>query len=192
MRSSDSTELLTAALCGAVDALTEAGVDTLVVGGIALSHFLMDEIVVDHDVDLAVREEEVDNAIGVLERAGFEVVRTHPRWLFKARLDGALVDVLYRLGRWWAVDDEMLSRGVDVQINGCTTRLISREDLALAQAGAASSDVPSHWYQAIDLLRGDVDWDYLARRGADSPELFKGLLHYARHAGISVPDHALG
>lgn len=178
------------ALCAAVDALSEDAIDALVVGGIALSHHLDGQAVVDHDVDLLIRESDLDAAMTSLSRAGFEVVQTHPTWLFKARLDGAMVDVLYRLGRILSLDDEMLERATKANVDGCTVPIISREDLAIGQAGASSSDVHDYWFQAVALLHVDVDWNYVSRRGQAAPDRITALLHYVRSDGVDVPSEA--
>ena len=186
------------ALIDSYKALTAAGVDSLVVGGVVISYYLEGEAKIDHDIDLFIREDDVEQAMDAIAAAGFEMTRTHPTWLFKGRRNGATVDVLYRLGRILKLDDEMIERAVEETLDGLSLPLISREDLAIAQAGAASSEVPGHWFEAVDLLQstdllksGDIDWDYLVRRGATAPDLTIALLHYARHAGIDVPVEAL-
>lgn len=184
----DPQRALATALCKAIGTLEEAGLDALVVGGIALSFHLTGEAVVDHDVDLFIRENDVDRAAEALSRAGFEVSRTHPTWLFKARLDGATVDVLYVLGRILKLEDDMLLRARPIPVDGCTVKGISREDLALGQAGAARAATPNHWFQAVDLLRDEtIDWDYLITRGAVAPDRLASLLHFARSEGIAAP-----
>jgi hypothetical protein len=50
-----------------------------------------------HDVDLVIPESAVQDAVQCLTGDGFDVVRPPEDWLFKAYLDGALVDVLHRL-----------------------------------------------------------------------------------------------
>jgi hypothetical protein len=50
-----------------------------------------------HDVDLVVAESDVEAAAATLSRAGFVVERPVEDWLFKAYLDGALVDILHRV-----------------------------------------------------------------------------------------------
>lgn len=189
----DSTEAtLRRALCGALDAFASARIDGLVVGGIALGHRIDGEARVDHDVDLFIRESDVERAMEVLFAAGYEVVLTHPSWLFKARLEGATVDVLHRLGRALSLDEEMLARATKVDIGDCLVPVISREDMAIGQAGVSGSAVPAYWFQAVDLLRAeDVDWSYLARRGSTMPDRFKALLHFARSEGIDVPDEII-
>ncbi|MDT5390758.1 MAG: hypothetical protein QOE04_4399 [Mycobacterium sp.] len=50
-----------------------------------------------HDVDLVVAEVDAAAAATSLGKAGFDITRPPEDWLFKAALDGAVVDVLHRL-----------------------------------------------------------------------------------------------
>ena len=50
-----------------------------------------------HDVDLVVAEDTTEDAVGCLAKDGFRIERPPEDWLFKAYLDGAMVDVLHRL-----------------------------------------------------------------------------------------------
>ena len=190
---SDIEAELRASLHDAYDAITSAGIDTLVVGGLALTYHLEGEPQIDHDIDLLIAENDVEAGMKALADAGFEVTETHPTWLFKGRRNGTTVDVLYRLGRSFTLDAEMMARAPDVPMDGVAMRFIGREDLAAGQAGAAKPEVPSLWFQAIDLLRADdVDWEYLADRMGVKPHLRAGLLGHARHLKIAVPDRVLG
>jgi hypothetical protein len=90
------------------------------------------------------------------------------------------------------LDAEMMEHGEDGVLDGASMRFISREDLAVGQAGAAKPEVPSHWFEAFALLRADhIDWPYVHRRAAVAPYLRAALVNYARHAKIDVPDDVL-
>ena len=173
-------------------ALESERIGALVVGGVAISYHLDGEAVVDHDIDLFIGEGDVEPAMKALAGAGFEVTDTHPTWLFKGRRNGTTVDVLYRLGKILKLDAEMIERAEEVVVDGARMRFISREDLAIGQAGAAKPEVPGHWFEAVELLRADhVDWDYVVRRSGVAPHLRAALLNYARHAKIDVPQRVL-
>ena len=183
---------LYASLRDAYDAFTSDGIDALVVGGLALSYHLDGEPQIDHDIDLLIAEDDVERGMKALAEVGFDVTETHPTWLFKGRRNGTTVDVLYRLGRSFTLDTELMARAHEVPVYGVSMRFISREDLAAGQAGAAKPEVPSLWFQAIDLLRADdVDWGYLSARMSVKPHLRAALLHHARHLKILVPDRVL-
>jgi hypothetical protein len=50
-----------------------------------------------HDVDLMVAESSTEDAARCLSEDGFTIERPPEDWLFKAHLDGAMVDVLHRV-----------------------------------------------------------------------------------------------
>jgi predicted nucleotidyltransferase len=183
---------LRSSLRDAYRALESEGIAALVVGGVAISYHLEGEAVVDHDIDLFIGEDDVEHAMKALSGAGFDVTDTHPTWLFKGRRNGTTVDVLYRLGKILKLDAEMIERGEDGVLDGASMRFISREDLAVGQAGAAKPEVPGHWFESVELLRADhIDWQYVHRRVAVAPYLRAALLNYARHGKIDVPDDVL-
>ncbi len=190
--STEQEHELRASLVDSYQAMVSDGIDALVVGGLATAYHLDGDPRIDHDIDLFIAEEDVERGMAALGKAGFEVTDTHPTWLFKGRRNGTTVDVLYRLGRAFKLDRKMMDRAENVPMDGVTMKFVSREDLALGQAGAAKPEVPSLWFQAIDLLKAeDVDWEYLWRRGNVKPHLRSGLLHYARHTTINVPENML-
>lgn len=81
------------ALRRAASALKADGVDFALAGSYALWVYGAPEP--EHDVDLVVAENDVETAAAVLADAGFTIERPVEDWLFKAYLDGALVDVLH-------------------------------------------------------------------------------------------------
>lgn len=190
--SAEQEQELRATLLDSYRAMVSNGVDSLVVGGLAISYHLEGEPKIDHDIDLFIAEEDVDRGMAASEMAGFEVTATHPSWLFKGRRNGTTVDVLYRLGRSFNLDREMIDRADEVAVFGVPMKFVSREDLAAGQAGAAKPEVPGLWFQALELLSADdIDWPYLYRRMSVKPHLRAGLLHHARHLKIDVPEELL-
>lgn len=51
----------------------------------------------DHDVDFLIAEEDADRVAALLAEEGVEVVQPPEDWLFKAYVDGAMVDLLFRV-----------------------------------------------------------------------------------------------
>jgi hypothetical protein len=88
-------ERLRAALRGAGSALRADGPNFALGGSYALWVHGGPEPV--HDVDLVVAEADTEAAAATLGAAGFCIDRPPEDWLFKATLDGAVVDVLHRL-----------------------------------------------------------------------------------------------
>ena len=79
----------------------------------------------EHDVDLVVAEPDVESAADCLAAAGFEIERPPEDWLFKAHLDGAMVDVLHRLAGE-PVDHDRSSRPWSARCWGCGFRCCRR------------------------------------------------------------------
>ncbi|MEH3131264.1 MAG: hypothetical protein PGN27_15035 [Mycolicibacterium neoaurum] len=86
---------LRAAMRAAGSALKEQGPDFALAGSFALWAAGGPEPV--HDVDFVVAEPDAEAATLTLDNAGFDIERPPEDWLFKAHMDGALVDVLHRV-----------------------------------------------------------------------------------------------
>ena len=88
-------EELREALRRAASALKADGPQFALAGSYALWVYGAPEPV--HDVDFVVTEPDVETAAKTLADAGFAIDRTPEDWLFKACLDGAVIDVLHRI-----------------------------------------------------------------------------------------------
>jgi Uncharacterised nucleotidyltransferase len=88
-------EQLRHALRSAASALKENGPRFALAGSYALWAFGAPEP--SHDVDLVVAESDVASAEATLSAAGFAVEHPPEDWLFKARVDGTVVDILHRI-----------------------------------------------------------------------------------------------
>ena len=88
-------EQLREALRRAASALKAHGPPFALAGGYALWVCGAPEPV--HDVDLVVTEPDTEAAATTLGKAGFSIDRTPEDWLFKACIEGAVVDVLHRV-----------------------------------------------------------------------------------------------
>jgi Nucleotidyl transferase of unknown function (DUF2204) len=85
------------ALRRAASALNANGPEFALAGSYALWVYGAPEPV--HDVDLVVVETDAEAAASTLADAGFAVERTPEDWLFKAKTNGVVVDVLHRVNR---------------------------------------------------------------------------------------------
>jgi Nucleotidyl transferase of unknown function (DUF2204) len=83
------------ALRGAASALKENGPRFALAGSYALWAFGAPEP--SHDVDLVVAESDVASAEATLAGAGFAIEHPPEDWLFKARNDDTVVDILHRI-----------------------------------------------------------------------------------------------
>lgn len=171
----------------AVDALEEAGLPYLWMGGIASAVHGRPRWT--HDADVFVRPEDAIATLDALGRAGFETERTYPDWLFKAIRDDIVVDVIFRGCRGVQVDEEMLERSTVEPFQGIPLRLLPAEDLVVIKAVTHDEHMPRHWHDALAIVaRGDLDWDYLLERARrHGPRRVLSLLLYAESIDLIVP-----
>lgn len=182
---SDVAELL-AVLDEAIAALGEAGIEYLLMGGIASSCLGRERWT--HDIDLFTRPVEAPLALAALAKAGFETEETYPEWLFKANKHGQLVDVIFRSSGDIVLDDEMLSRAPESTFMDRRVRIVPAEDLVVIKAVVAAEHTPRHWHDALAILAStDLDWQYLMRRARRGMRRVLSLLLYAQSDDLPVP-----
>lgn len=170
-----------------IAALDDAGVEYLLMGGIASS--CMGRERWTHDIDLFTRPAEALRALDVLTKVGFETEETFPDWLFKAHKDGQLVDVIFRSGGGILVDAEMVARAPHSTFMGRDIRTVPPEDMIVIKALVASEHSPRHWHDALAIIAAaDLDWPYLMRRARLGVRRVMALLLYAQSEDLPVPS----
>jgi hypothetical protein len=124
----------------------------------------------EHDVDLAIRECDVERALAALEAHGLPTERAPEGWLVKTWVDGVLVDLIFRPAGL-VVDDEFLARCSEMSVAAVTMRVMSPDDIFSTKLLALSE-------HSLDLepllayaraLREQVDWPLVAKRVEHSP-----------------------
>ncbi|SDE04949.1 nucleotidyltransferase family protein [Auraticoccus monumenti] len=171
------------ALKHAASALKAEGVPFALAGGYALWVHGAPEP--EHDVDFAVPEDDVEVAAACLTAAGFEVVRPPEDWLFKAYLDGALVDVLHRL-RGVRVERETLRTAAEHEVIGLRLPVMPPTDVMAAKLDSLSE----HHCDFAPLLavaravREQLDWARLQGEAEDQP-FADAFLRLTGRLGIS-------
>ena len=172
----------------AVGALERAAIAHAVIGSAAHVAYV-GECAID-DLDVLVRPEDAEDALEALAGAGFRTESTDPRWLYKAWMDGVLVDVIFRPPRSFRLSDEAIERRRRVAIGSVDVWILAPEDQVLLELASDAEDAPWHWRSALAILaKHQIDWSLL-----DRPEDYEnglrvlGLLLYARTEGVSVPD----
>ncbi|WP_432548817.1 nucleotidyltransferase family protein [Kineococcus sp. SYSU DK004] len=83
-----------------------------------------------HDVDFALRPQDVEEVVDHLRRNGFDVQQPPEDWLFKVFVDGALVDVIHRAGGQ-AVDDALLGRAQVLEVLSVEVPVLSATDVVV-------------------------------------------------------------
>ena len=101
-------ETLVRAVFDAVAALENAGLDYIVIGGLASS--LLGRPRTTRDVDLLVHQDDALRALDALALVGFATEETNPSWIYKAMRGDVTIDVIFWLKGDVYLDDEMLAR----------------------------------------------------------------------------------
>src|SRR5436190_6453640 len=165
-------------------------VEGILIGGIASAVFGRPRW--SEDIDLFVRPQDAPVLLDALRAEGFDTDRTFPDWLYKAFLDGVLVDVIFKSSGDIYLDAEMLERARRESFHGLEVRVAAPEDLMVMKSIAHSEPTPRYWHDALSILsRSDIDWDYLLRRARAGPRRVLSLLLYAQSNDLPVPDAAI-
>jgi hypothetical protein len=149
------------ALKHAASALAAAGVPFALGGSYALWVHGAPEP--GHDADLVIAEQDTEQAAAILAEAGFEIDRPPEAWLFKARADDALVDVLHGLNGE-PVSPERVAAAERLQVLGVWMPVLSATDVMTVKL--ASLD--EHYCDFATLLpltravREQLDWQRMA------------------------------
>ncbi len=124
----------------------------------------------EHDADFVVAEGDREHAIRVLQDAGLQVERPPEDWLFKVFLDGAMVDVIHRIGGE-SVAPELLERAVDTEVLSVRMPVLGATDLLAGKLLALSEHSCDYGkvLPSARALREQVDWDRLRSQVADNP-----------------------
>ena len=141
----------------------------------------------DHDVDFVVAEQDADRAAEVLAAAGFAIERPAEDWLFKARLDDALVDVLHRLNAV-PVEPELVASAETYELLGLPMPVLDATQLTIVRLRSLSE----HYCDFAALLpatravREQLDWPRIATETADN-DFAVAFLVLTERLGISPP-----
>ena len=187
---SDALDPLPGVLDDVGSALDEGGIDHAVIGGVASS--IHGRPRTTKDIDVFLKPRDADSALELLEARNFDVERTDPKWIFKARKRGVQVDIIFstRIGVYF--DEEMLGHSRFMTYRGTRVRVISPEDLLVIKAIAHDEATPRHWFDALGVIVGsELDWDYLIERARRGQRRVLSLLLYAQSLDYAVPDRVI-
>jgi hypothetical protein len=123
-----------------------------------------------HDVDLVVAEASVDLAVRSLGEDGFEIERPPEDWLFKAHLDGAMVDVLHRLNGI-PVDAEFLDRADMCEVLGLRIPVLEPTDVISTKLKALTERYCDfgELLPPVRAVREQLDWARLQAEAVNNP-----------------------
>lgn len=130
------------------------------------------------DLDLFVRPCDRDAFVQALTEAGFvdyfEQKAYERSWIYRARRDGAIVDIIWEMANHRAaVDDAWLSGGRQVVVHGMTLDVLPLEELFWAKLYVLQHD-RCDWDDLLNLLyfvAEEIDWDHLLARVGEDCEL---------------------
>jgi predicted nucleotidyltransferase len=185
-----TNDTVAAALRDAVSAFEEAGLPYVLIGGLASTVHGRPRATLD--IDVLVREGDAKEALKALSRAGFSTEETNPQWIYKASRDNADIDLIFWLKGDVYLDDEMLARATEREVEGVRVRVIPPEDLIVVKAVIHDEQTPRHWGDALAVIADtDLDWEYLARRARKGVRRVLALLIYAQSNDLVVDDETI-
>ena len=165
--------------------LRDAGIRFALTGGCAA--YARGGPETEHDVDVLVRESDVDVAVRALVAAGMRAEPPPEDWLDKVYDGDRLVDLLFRPNER-PVTDEMLDRAEVMQVGSVRIPVQSATDVLIGKLltlGPHRGDV-NEPMQVARALREQVDWSVVAAETAESPYA-EAFLLLAERLGV-MPD----
>ncbi len=174
--------------------LNEAGVETCVMGGVAVWGYGRRRPT--HDIDFLVCDEDADRALEALGEAGYRIERTDPHWIYKAFKDHVLVDIIFEVAGGEVPCRDVIDRRRKMTIEGIELDVISPEDLVAIKLAVFKPRRPADWYDAVLVIKGTggkLDWDYLIMRSQAHPRRLLSLLLFAEEdcCAKEIPEEVL-
>ena len=123
-----------------------------------------------HDLDLMIKEEDVEAALEALERVGMRRDDPPEEWLVKAWDGDVLVDLIFH-PKGMPITDEVIERGEEMAVLSMHMRVMALEDVMVTKLMAISE----HHLRYESLLamsralRERIDWPTVRRRTEESP-----------------------
>lgn len=168
----------------ATDQLEATGIDYLVFGGIAVWNYGRRRWT--RDIDLLIKQLDAKRALTVLTDAGFMTEETDHDWIYKAAIDHANIDLIFRARGEIVLTSELLSRGRRLNLDGHTFNVMDPENLVIVKILATKEIRPADWYDAISILHsleGSFDWNYFARQSSAYADKVLSFLFFVEAFG---------
>jgi predicted nucleotidyltransferase len=159
-------EQLLRAMMHAAAALRDAEVPYLLAGSFAV--WARGGPAHETDLDFAIKRDDVARAVQALEAAGMERRPTPEEWLEKVCEDDVQIDLIFNPAGL-EVDDDVLARGDDIEVNGMTFRVMAVDDVMTTKLYAFKEHYIDYasTLEMARVLREQIDWDELRRRCGD-------------------------
>ncbi|MEV4256522.1 hypothetical protein AB0J52_25450 [Spirillospora sp. NPDC049652] len=129
-----------------------------------------------HDVDFVLPEDEVENAVKALVKAGMRFHEAPENWLAKVYDGEQLIDLIYAPVDG-AVDDALLGRADELIVAAVRMPVLAATDLVVMRLLAFTETACDFaaYLHVCRSLREQVDWAEVARRTAHSPYAYAFL-----------------
>jgi hypothetical protein len=124
----------------------------------------------EHDVDLLVRECDVERALAALGEAGFRLEQPPEEWLVKAWDGDVLVDLIFHPAGG-PVDDAHFERAEMLEVAAQRVPVAAIEDVLAAKVLALSEQEPD-FAQVLAIaraLREQIDWESVRAQVEHTP-----------------------
>ena len=152
----------------AAAALRDAGIPFLVAGGVA--SWVRGGPSTDHDLDFLIKPVDADRALDTLADVGLRPEKPPEEWLFKAWDGDVLVDLIF-CPAGLDVDDELIERGEEREVEAMTMRVLSAEDLLVSKL-MAMTEHSINYRSCLEIaraLREQIDFGDVRKRTESSP-----------------------
>jgi predicted nucleotidyltransferase len=152
----------------AAAALRDAGIPHALGGGLAC--WARGGPQTEHDVDFLLKPEDAEHAKAALGEAGFRTETPPEPWLLKAYDGDVLVDLIFE-PQGGPVDDELLERSEEMEVQAMPLLVVPLEDVLVQKLLALTEQEPDYTsvLEIARALREQIDWDEVRTRTADSP-----------------------
>jgi hypothetical protein len=164
----DNIHLLVESMKHAAAALRDAEIEFMLGGGLAA--WARGGPPTDHDVDLYVREQDAEAALGALQGAGMRPERPPEEWLFKVYDGPILIDLIFRPAGG-AIGDEHFARAAEMEVGAQTVPVASIDDVMVTKL-LAITEQELDFQPVLELaraLREQIDWEFVRSRTLHSP-----------------------
>jgi hypothetical protein len=173
------------ALRAAVPVLHAAEIPFLLGGSMAVWAYGGPEPV--KDLDLMLRQQDVERAQAALADAGFRAEDPPEEWLLKAWYGDVLVDLIFA-PRGVPITDAVLARGNERSLSAIRLRVMALEDVLVSKLLSLDEHQLDMGYllQLVRAVREQVDWEELRRRTRHWPYA-AAFLTLVDRLGITAP-----